>query len=86
MKRSGKKWGTKVGAHKRGRWREGEKGRQVVGSSLVEEVTLAATPLSEIDLPLLTNNLLESFVFLCQSLPAEKEGGAVLYLYPIDID
>ena len=57
-----------------------------MGSGLVEEVALTATPLSEVDLPLLTNNLLESFVFLCQSLPAEKENGAVLYLYPIDID
>ena len=71
---------------KRGRWREGEKLRQVVGSSLVEEVNMEATLMSEVNLFLLTNNLLESFVFLCQSLPAEKERGAVLYLYPIDID
>ena len=55
-----------------------------MGSSLVEKVTLATKLLSEIQM-LLTNNLLESFVFLRQSLPAEKEGGAVLYLNPIDI-
>ena len=58
---------------------------QVVGSSLVEEVTLAATLLSEVDLPLLTNNLLESFVFLLQSLTAEKENGAVLDLHLVGI-
>ena len=31
------------------------------------------------------HSLLDSFLFLLQSLPAEKENGAVLYLHPVGI-
>lgn len=49
------------------------------------EINMEATLLFEVDLPLLTNNLLDSFVFLLQSLTGEKENGAVLNLYLVGI-